>query len=386
MKYEIQAFIHPMSRDEVLAMVDPLRLQAIKAQDRDPEIRAYVIAHEGEAKGHLVGLGTKVIQYFADAVRSIHDRVNLGTPLFHRHSDTNDQAGREAIGEVVGKTLKEIGGKLHEVIAAWVAPAHRGNNLDIASIEADVEFQERRDGTLSPVSVEKVSGVALSSSKLEEPGFPAARLLTAIQAFVEKTDASKRPGTGVATLTKAEILKALKEAGLGILDLFSEDELREAAADIVKAEMAKETASLEKAKQAIQKRLGDKLDAKDAEIASLKQENLKSRASSLLDALTTERKLTEAQKAFVVKRMGQFKSEASDEAGLKGDLNRYLDTELTEFGEWQKLFGGRGDGKQNGESKSDGQGLGNGTPNGDGSTDSASDKYQDPKQNEFIPG
>lgn len=380
MKYEIQASIHPMNRDEVLAMVDPLRLQAIKAKDQDPEIRAYVIAHEGEAKGHLVGLGARVIQYFADAVRSIHDRVGLGTPLFHRHNDTNDQAGREAIGEVVGKALKEIGGKLHEVIAAWVDPAHRGKDLDIASIEADVEFQERRDGTLSPVSVENVSGVALSSSKVEAPGFPAARLLTAIQAFVEKDDAGKKPETGVTNLTKADILKAMKEAGLSIADLFSEDELREAAADIIKAEVSKETASLEKAKQAIQKRLGDKLDAKDAEIASLKQAAVAHQASGLLDALSAERKLTEAQKAFVAKRMNQFKTEAADETSLKGDLNRHLDAELNEFAEWQKLFGGGGDGKPNA-----GQGQGTGTPNGDGAADGAADRYQDPKQNEFIP-
>lgn len=370
MKTVLSAQLHHMASSDLLAMVPPDTLARIRQSDPNPEIRAYVIAHEGEAEGNMVGIGRRVMQYFRDAIVRLHDQLRLGTAIFHRHGSTNDHAGREAIGELVGKSLKTIGGKLHDVAAVYINPKHREQPLDIASIEADVTFTETDDpGKCQAVDIGDITGIALSSSAVERPGFAGATLLATIQAFV---------GGEQKTMTLEEIKAAVAELKAKPSDLFDVEVLTKDPVIVDKVDKSFRAGRSE-GKKELREDLDEankKLETLQKERDSAKVEAVRSRSSSVFDALATERKLTPEQKAFIQKRFDGFKTEAADEDGLKADLQKHLDGELKEFDDFATLLGVKKD-DVNGDP---------GTPPADGKTPAGTaDDLIDPAVNDFIP-
>lgn len=187
MRRIILAKIQNMSQNEALSMVSNDTIERIKRTDRRPEIKVFSIAAEGVAEGTELNFGMKVkraLRYMKDMIVRIGERLQLGTPVFNRHADTNENTGREQIGEVVGKAVKYVGEKLMTLAAIYVYPQHKDKPLDIASFEANVEYIPKTFDKADVIDVPEISGIALSHSSIDTPAFKDATLLAAVQCFL----------------------------------------------------------------------------------------------------------------------------------------------------------------------------------------------------------
>jgi hypothetical protein len=187
MRKYIRASIQNMARDEALSMIPKDTLERIRRTDRKPEIKIFAVAHEGTATGAELSFGAKVrkaFNYVKDMIIKINEKINIGTPIFNRHEQTNENAGRLQIGEVVGKTMKFVGDKWAALTAVYVYPDHRDLKLDVASIEADIEYVPKTADAADVIDVHNISGIALSHSSVDAPAFRGATLLGVVQAFV----------------------------------------------------------------------------------------------------------------------------------------------------------------------------------------------------------
>ena len=182
------ARLQEMADSEIAAMVEPSRLAQIKLRDPHPLIKAFVIGHEGESRGNLIGLGNVVKRWFKTMIHKLHEKVTAGLQLFHGHaSGTNAHEGRAPVGEVVGKALKTIDGRESVVVACYIHPDFKHLPLDVASVEADVELAPTGDRDMVDiVGLGNLTGIALGSSAVDKPGFPGATLLGQLQAFEDE--------------------------------------------------------------------------------------------------------------------------------------------------------------------------------------------------------
>ena len=88
----------------------------------------------------FLGEGPKLTSDF-DAIMSLHNHLQIRTKFFGGHErGTNSHAGRSVVGELVGKTIKRIGGRLSNIAVAYIRPEYRSKRFDVASIEAQVAF------------------------------------------------------------------------------------------------------------------------------------------------------------------------------------------------------------------------------------------------------
>lgn len=183
-----RATLSEMAASEIMSMVGGERLAEIKARDPHPVIKAFVVGHEGESRGNLIGIGNVVKRWFKTMVHKLHERIQTGLQLFHGHvAGTNDHGGRVPIGEVVGKTLQNIDGRESVVVACYIRPEFKHLPLDVASVETNVEMRRVDDGTLDIVGIDDVTGIALGNSNVDTPGFAGATLIGALQAFERET-------------------------------------------------------------------------------------------------------------------------------------------------------------------------------------------------------
>lgn len=180
-----RAFLSEMAESEILNMIPADKMQAIKARDIKPIIKAFVIGHEGESRGNLLGVGNIVKRWFGSMIEKLSEKINIGLQLFHGHSGSKDNTGRAPIGEVVGKMVKRIEGELSAIVACWIYPDYRHLPLDVASIEADVKLEGLNREQLYVADVGEVFRIALGNSAIDTPGFPKATLLGQLQAFVK---------------------------------------------------------------------------------------------------------------------------------------------------------------------------------------------------------
>jgi len=192
LKMRIRATLHCMAESEIRSMIPADKLREIKAKCAKPVFRAYVVGHEGEARGNLVGVGNIVKKWFSDMVRKLNDKISVGLQLFHGHAETNDTEGRVPIGEVVAKKIMTIKDRLSSVMIGWIFPDYCNLPLDVASIEADVDLEGSiKGGNLFVSDVNDITGIALGNSEIETPGFPGATLLGQLQAFAENNSTLK---------------------------------------------------------------------------------------------------------------------------------------------------------------------------------------------------
>lgn len=373
-KYYIKAELQNMSQEEAAEIVNPDTLARIKSKDSNPQINVYAIGHEGDADGKAVGIGRQVLHYVREMIVQLARKVNVGIQAFHNHNADNSHAGRNPIGEVVGSALKTIGGTLHSLAAVYIKPEFRNLELDVASIEANIEYQiAPGDAKGKVVGIEQITGIALGSSRNEKPAFRGARLLGIVQAFTDKGG----------KMTKEEIIAAIKENNLSITDIFS-------AEDIVNSEPAKKAkqTEYEHAKR-VEKKLGEErdkviqlqkdLDDRDTKIKSLNEKVTVSNVTELFESAKGARKLNEKQVNYINDNLTKFKSgEEGDK--LKDEFNRFLDDQLTEFSKIAKLLGVEPQNKD--EKKEE-------TPPGPGPADGVTDKngkdLTKPENNDFIP-
>jgi len=189
---KIRVALQFMASSEIAGMIPEEVIREIKKTDPNPLFRAYVVAHEGEARGNLVGYGNIVKKWYRAIVDKLHEKIEAGLQLFHGHGATNDQTGRIPIGRVVGKTRKIINGLWSSIVACYIEPASRRLNLDVASIEAEMDLDVDSKGNLVATDIQDVSAIALGNSEIETPGFAGATLLGQLQAFAKEQDKRAR--------------------------------------------------------------------------------------------------------------------------------------------------------------------------------------------------
>ena len=319
-------------------------LRRVKETDPSPEIRVYSIGHEGTANMHLPGIGNKTFTWIQAAVQWLADRLNLGTAVFDRHDpSTNAHDGRTQIGQVIGKSVKHIGDRLNTLAAIHIFPQFKSRPLDVASIEAEIEYDHDQYQAW-PTQIHNVSGIALSNSGIDNPGFPGATLLGAVQAYVQAFGSDIK---GDKLMNLSDVKQAVKELGLKPTQIFDVGDIMgdTGVVEKVKEEKATLWGTSERFKQErdelkdrVAKLEGDKAKAE----RDLQINTMQSKSSSVIDSILNdaERKLDDKAKTFVKRNLKSFKTEAVNDDGLKADLVKFVDATVVEYKELAKdVFG-----------------------------------------------
>jgi len=185
----IRVNLQEMAASEIKEMVEPGVIEEIKRSgDLHPIIRAFTLAHTGDAKGHIVGIAGNVLKKWASGVvKKLYSKIVTGLhgiQVFIGHGvDNSIGPEREIVGHVIGKQLTEIDGLTSAVVAIYLKPLYGAMNLDVCSLEGQVDLQIDRAGNVIANDVESITGVALGDSRTETPGFDHARLIGQAQMF-----------------------------------------------------------------------------------------------------------------------------------------------------------------------------------------------------------
>jgi len=377
-EYKIERIIaelQNMAQNEILNLISAGQYNRIKSFDEHPEFRVYTIGVEGEARGKLLSRGEIGTQHwFKSAIRKIADKVKEGVQFFNLHAKgTNSTAGRTPIGEVVGKGLKSIGDKLNALVVAYIYPEFRKEKLDVASIETNVSLSID-NGVAKVDDVEDITGIALGNSAVVSPGFAGATLQGAFQAFEAELQNS---GKGV-TMTKEEILAAIKEANLNPTSLFGEEILKDdvTVKSLIKTAVTGEYEHRKRTDKAFDDARAD-WEKEKKEITdknkTLEVEKTKLQVGDVLATNIAERKLDDKQKIYVTNRLPQFN--ITDPEKVKDEIDKFVDNQLTAYEKDVEIITG----KKKEEAKKD-------EPKKDADVDAeVSDENLDPEKNDMIP-
>ena len=190
-KIKFSAKLQQMASSEIINIIPNDIYEEIKQRDPHPLFQAYVVGHEGEATGEIVGMGTKVLNWFSSAINKIWKKLIYGTKIFHGHNVDSSHEGRQSIGEVVGKAIKTIKERVNAIAIMYIYPEYRDLPLNVASIEVDMDINP--DGSVHDVNVGDITGIALGNSAVDKPGFADAGLLSQIQAMSKKLEITDNP-------------------------------------------------------------------------------------------------------------------------------------------------------------------------------------------------
>lgn len=386
---KIRVRLREMAANEIAEMIPPATMAAIKQKDPKPLFKAFVIGHEGEARGNVVGIGNVVKKWFRSAIENLHDKIHAGIKLFHGHTTPEKELPeRAAIGEVVGKRLMRIGDRLSSVVACYIAPAFQHLPLDIASIEADI-VMDTGGRDIVVAGVDEVTGIALGSSQIDTPGFAGATLLGQLQAFAKNQHID---GGNLMDLTIEDVRSFLKSEKVKPSDIFGMDEMaadpivRGLAEDRVKERIAGEFARRKDAEEKLEKIRGEydgKVTDLTKTIDGLRTDAAKSRVGSLFDTQRTARKLDDRQTKFIQNRMGRFTPTKPDE--VEKEFNAYLDSEIDEYNRIAKdVFGIEQKPANGGGGEGDGHGDHPGAEPVEHSDAGTENPYIDPAKNPMI--
>jgi hypothetical protein len=379
-----------MAASEVLELVPASAYARIKAQDENPIFRAYVIGHEGEARPQALGKGQIISQWFKSAITKLYEKLMVGINIFHDHNLDNSHEGRTPIGELVGKALKTVAGKLSALAIIYIRPEYKHLPLDVASIEADVDLMETSKNVYE-VDVSEVTGIALGNSSVNRPGFPGATLLAQVQGF-EKYHSKFNKGSGKME-TVDEVREFIKVNKIKPTDLFSVDNLTEEpmVKEFFKDDKSRAVTAEWEHRTRTDKKLNEMKADYEKQISDLKAINVKTakeaakvKVPEIVTKLAKDRKLDESQVKFINARIGKFEPKEADK--LEAELNTHLDAEIDEYKKTAEIFGvkqGQGQGQEN---KGEADKTGNTGAGADQNSQvPPENKYLDPKTNPFIP-
>ena len=337
------AQLQSMAASEIMNIIPTEIYQEIKEKDPTPIFRAYVVGHEGEATGKKVGAGTIVKNWFSSAINKIVEKLQFGTKVFHGHGITNEQEGRQPIGEIVGKIAKRIKEKLNAIAITYIYPEYRNLPLDVASIEADINIDPTRD-SVEAVDVAGVTGIALGNSAVEKPGFADATLLSQMQAFADQSQFSEGGGDKMPSLD--EIRKFVETEGISPSEVFGRDVLVDDPVVKGFVDEAKKIASsgefahrkrTDEAFDKARKEWEEKEKKFQEEISGMKVNEAKIKAADLFGTKIKERKLDDKQAKFVKAKQEGFAPKEVE--NLEKEVDAFLDSTLEDYKNTAKIFG-----------------------------------------------
>ena len=383
MRQQILARLEHMAEQDALAIIPKDTIDRIKKTDPNPQFNVYVVGHEGTANASEINMGQRIaraFKYMGEVVVGIAQKLTFGTPIFPGHNAAMSNRVREQIGEVVGKSVRYVEGKAQALAAIYLYPQYRGMNWDIASIEADVEYQQGRGGSLDVLGVDKVTAIALGDSRTERPAFPGATLQAVVHAFVEKGAAKHM------AMTAAEIRAEIRAGNIRITDIYDRAEILEAAP--VKEAVTDAQAHSKRIEEQLGKErerivtLQREGEEKDKKIGTLSQQTIASRARDMFTKTAGDRNLDDKQKAFIDRNLGTFQS-TKDGAELETDFAKFIDGQLKSYDDTAKLFGVK-PAEGAGAGAGAGGGTGAGAPATEGEPADGAD-LSNPKNNDLIP-
>jgi hypothetical protein len=386
----IVARIQEMSDSAILRMIPHDVYEDIKRRDAHPVFRAYVVGHEGDSTGKLVGVGRVVKRWYKSAIRALTEKLQFGTKIFHDHVESNRHEGRSIIGEVVGKSVETLKNKLTSIAIAYIYPSYVNLPLDVASIEADLWIDPDEKG-FADVDVKNISGVALGNSRQNVPGFPGATLIGELQAFSQSHQFNERGGGMEITLS--DIRAFIRTEGLSPSDLFGVGTLMKDENISSEVEKIKKEAVTGEYKHRKRDEEGfdKKRDELEAKIADLEKQNktLNLQITShgagkdQFDKIITERKIEGKKKDFIEKKFKKnFKLKEEDK--IRDEIEKFVDAEVDDYNETAKLLGVEVKEEKTAEEiAKEAEGKKAGSP--EDKTEGTSDDLLDPKNNPLIP-
>lgn len=362
---EVQAL--SLSQAEILALVPPDKLKEIKSRDPHPFFKAYSIVHEGLSRPKFLDTETKPIRWFKKAVQSIKDVVLRGVKFFLGHGvDTNDHVDREAVGEIVGDAQRTIDGKLHHIAVGYFPDRSKVEAMDICSQEAEWTFFDYAKEYVAS-KIEKITGIALSDSRYDEPAFPDARCVGMIQAFDRSPDQSRKEENMGAELDKValdDIVKELKRRQTRPTEIFAVEE-------IMKVKEVQEVAAKVGELETTVNEKNEKIETLESEKTGLIKKTEASTAEGRLKKILEENKATEQQVEYVLPR---FKKRAEKLEDLSDDaLKKFAEDVLEDFTDNAQFFGGSGGEQTTPPAKGN-----------KGASDGESADYTKPENNELL--
>ena len=334
-----------MAQSDILQHIDKATLDQIKNTDPHPQFSAYIIGQEGESGGDLTIQGQRVRgvkkRWLDTAIKSLYDKLKIGTKVFHLHAQTNEHEGRRSIGQMVGKAMETIGNKLSAIVISYIEPAARSMGLDIASMEADLQIGTDGESVIV-AGINDVTGIALASSKFNRPGFPGATLLATVQELA-----------GGNVLTIEEIKEFLATNKVRPSELFNSEVLKN---DPVVIHEVREATAGEYAHRKRTDEAFDKARAEwDKEKKQLTDDTKTLRSQALTGTVKEKAKvLMEARKltSKEIKYLNQFHLDSvtvDDPAKIDEVLNKHMDdglkalkqitTDILEIKEPEKIDG-----------------------------------------------
>jgi hypothetical protein len=336
MDIEIIGYIQNMAAGEILQHVPPETLLEIKKTDPNPRLEAYVIAHPGESKTTVIGLGTKILKWGAGVLRAIKDNIKIGTPVFNGHNADNSHKNRPAIGKIIAviqNTQNEVINIIHR-FKDWL---HL--EADVASFEAPplrvAEGTELDGHEVQPYEMGPITGVVLAHSSTASPAFEGAVKLAALQCLNKENEMP---------ITLKEVHDFIQEHKTSPLVLFKPEDILKL--DIVTEETAKHKGStnLYEQVQRLKLEVGDlkeKLDTQKTDYeGKLKEKNTEIigyKGKEVFDTQVGKReKLTDQQKAWFQKKRDSLKLDPEKE--IETQINTWMDSQLTEFDEFSKIL------------------------------------------------
>jgi len=362
----------------------------IKTRDPSPVFRAYVVGHEGESVGSLVGIGHVIKRWYKSAIRAINEKLQFGTKIFHEHVESNRHEGRSVIGEVVGKGIENIKNRLSSIAVAYIYPSFVNLPLDVASIEADLWVDPDEKG-FSDVDVKNISGIALGNSRKNAPGFPGATLIGELQAFYQSHQFNDRGGN-MEDITISDIRRVIKSEGLNPSDLFGfgaimkDENVADEIEKIKKAAVTGEYTHRKRDEEGFDKtreKLEKSIEDKDAEIKKLGLQIIsKSTAKIDFDKLIVERKIDGMKKEFIEKKFEKDFS-LKEEEKMKDEIEKFIDSGVDEFNDAAKLF--KVEIKEETEEGNDEKDKDKGGSPDEKKSDAKTSDILDPEKNPFIP-
>lgn len=262
-------------------------------------------------------------------IHRLAEKIKTGTKFFVNHGkDTNSHDGRESVGTILSSFVKDISGKLSNVIIGHFPNADKVVDTDICSMEADINtYNDIVD------DINDVSGIALGNSNIEHPAFPGAYRLNAIQCFNKDTENKINLKKGAVYMeplnrkpTFHEIKNAVKEINIFPWQLFSLDDLKN---DNTFKKIFEENSKIQSENELLKKEL--------EEVKSINEEAI--RKSKTMDATNRLSELmaegfTDKQKTFITKQFDPDKQEDLSDNGL----NKFIEKEKINFSETAKLF------------------------------------------------
>lgn len=320
--------------------IPPETLSEIKKTDTNPILEAYVIAHPGESKTHVVGIGEKVLKWGAGVIKAIKEKIKPGTPVFNGHNADNSHEGRTAIGRVIA-VINSTQNEVINIIHRFKDFLHL--KADVASFEApplNVPEGTDLDGhDVQPHELGEITGVALAHSATAKPAFTGAVKLAALQCLTETKE-------NIMSITLEQAQEYIKEnkGKISPLTFFEIKELLDI--DEIKAEIESRKGNDNLYQKS--RRIEFELKQAREELEKLKEENdktLKEKETEIAtykgkEAFETElqkrEKLTDTHKAYIEKHRDKLILEPGKE--VEPQVNTFLDEKIKECDDLLPIF------------------------------------------------